>query len=249
MVAREVNDVAVFEIAHEALLGGWSTLSTWLEEERDGRAVRHRLELAVAEWERLGRGRDALWSGAPLQEVMGLDPASLRPKERDFIAACKAAARARALRRGAVVLLPAVAISMYGAMWFKGQADLRAQGRFAPDRGGAGAGGCRRGARRRRGAAGRALAAYDAASRPTPTCCGPATWRRLPRGGAAPGPLGAEARRTALSLDGRRDDMRERLGETLLLQRALLAEQARSRGVRDPRPARAPQALQTRAAR
>ncbi|MBL8969331.1 MAG: protein kinase, partial [Myxococcales bacterium] len=115
VVAREVADQAVFEIAHEALLGGWATLSGWLEEERESRAIHHRLELAVAEWERLGRGRDGVLSGAPLQEVLALDPSTLRPRERAFIAACReAAARMRMLRRVAAVALPVVALLTYG---------------------------------------------------------------------------------------------------------------------------------------
>jgi serine/threonine protein kinase/formylglycine-generating enzyme required for sulfatase activity len=224
VVVREVNDAAVFEIAHEALLGGWSTLSTWLEEEREGRAVRHRLELAVAEWERLGRSRDALWSGAPLQEVVGLDPASLRPKERDFIAACKAAAaRVRALRRGAIALVPALVIASYGAVWLKSQADLRrkvdAQVSAAEQE--------QVVAGRARGEAEellrRAMAAFDAGKRAD----GEQLWGQYL--GALPEVEQRLARtaqklETALSLDGRRDDVREKLGEALL-QRALLAEQ------------------------
>jgi serine/threonine protein kinase/formylglycine-generating enzyme required for sulfatase activity len=127
VVAREVADQAVFEIAHEALLGGWATLASWLEEEREARAVHHRLELAVAEWERLGRGRDGLLSGAPLKEVLGLDDTTLRPRERVFIAACRAgAARMRLLRRVAAVAIPVVALLTYGGIWFKGQRDLAA---------------------------------------------------------------------------------------------------------------------------
>ncbi|WP_276082564.1 nSTAND1 domain-containing NTPase [Nannocystis punicea] len=225
VVAREVNDDAVFEIAHEALLGGWSTLSTWLEEERDGRATRHRLELAVAEWERLGRGRDALWSGAPLQEVMALDPASLRPKERDFIAACKAAAaRVRAMRRGAIVLVPAVAISMYGAMWLKSQRDLRLKVDAqvtAAEQERAVSGKARADAEELRT---QALAAYDAGK----TAHADGLWTRyeaaLPEAELRLA-RSAQKLETALSLDGRRDDIRERLGE-VLLERALLAEQA-----------------------
>src|SRR5690606_31829533 len=107
VVAREVADQAVFELAHEALLVGWKTLSGWLEEERETRAVRHRMELAVSEWERLGRGNDGLWSGAPLQELLALEPTDLRPREREFITACRdAAARSRLLRRIAAVALP-----------------------------------------------------------------------------------------------------------------------------------------------
>jgi hypothetical protein len=56
VVVREVGDRVVYEIAHEALLAGWSTLRGWLDEERESRAVRHRLELAV---DRLGAARAA----------------------------------------------------------------------------------------------------------------------------------------------------------------------------------------------
>ncbi|MBL9103779.1 MAG: SUMF1/EgtB/PvdO family nonheme iron enzyme [Myxococcales bacterium] len=128
VVVREVADQAAFEIAHEALIGGWTTLGAWLEAERETRAIHHRLELAVADWERLGRGRDGLWSGAPLQEVLGLDPASLRPRELEFIAACRAgAARTRVLKRVAAAAIPVAILLTYGGVWLKGQADLKAR--------------------------------------------------------------------------------------------------------------------------
>ena len=141
---------------------------------------RHRLELAAAEWERLGRSRDALWSGRRCTRSRGSTRRSLRPHEREFIAACKAAAaRVRALKRGAIVLRAG-----------GGDLDVRrdvvqepggpaGQGRRARDRGGAGAHGRRQGARRRRGAADpgvRGLRRRPAG--PRPTGCGPATRRR-----------------------------------------------------------------------
>ncbi len=128
VLVREFGDQAVYEIAHEALIGGWATLGAWLDEERESRAVHHRLELAVGEWERLGRGPDALWSGAPLKELASLDPASLRPREREFIAACRAAAtRARRVRRFLLAAMPALVVLAAGGVWLKGQLDLRAR--------------------------------------------------------------------------------------------------------------------------
>jgi formylglycine-generating enzyme required for sulfatase activity len=74
VVVREVGDRVVYEIAHEALLAGWTTLRGWLDEERESRAVRHRLELAVADWERLGQHSDGLWTVAQLKEARCSSP-------------------------------------------------------------------------------------------------------------------------------------------------------------------------------
>ncbi|HEY0135332.1 MAG TPA: serine/threonine-protein kinase, partial [Nannocystis sp.] len=126
VLVREAGDQAVYEIAHEALIGGWAALGAWLDEEREARAIHHRLELAVAEWERLGRGRDGLVAGAPFRELRTLPPAILRPREREYIAACHAAiARTRMLRRLALAAVPVLVVLAAGAVWLKGQVDLR----------------------------------------------------------------------------------------------------------------------------
>ena len=225
VVAREVGDQPVFEIAHEALLGGWATLSVWLEEEREGRAVRYRLEMAVADWERLGRSRDALWSGKPLQEVLALDPTTLRPKEREFIDACRAAAtRLKHLRRAAVVLVPALVLATYVGVLIKGRLELQAkvEGHVAA-------------AAEESAAAEKLLAEADAlrveafaAFDKGEKDRGEELWGR--HVAALPEVERAQARasqqlETALSLDGGRDDVRERLADALL-QRALLAERS-----------------------
>ncbi len=125
VVAREVGERVVFEIAHEALLAGWSTLRGWLDEERESRAVRHRLELAVTDWERLGRSHDGLWTQVQLQETTLLEPETLRPREREFLDASQAAmARGRRLRRAAIVLLPAIALATYGGLWLSAKLEL-----------------------------------------------------------------------------------------------------------------------------
>ena len=223
VVAREVADQAVFEIAHEALLGGWATLASWLEEEREARAVHHRLELAVVEWERLGRGRDGLLSGAPLKEVLGLDDTTLRPRERVFIAACRAgAARMRLLRRVAAVAIPVVALLTYGGIWFKMQRDLAASvdahvAAANEERANTEAFAVEADAVRTQ-----AYAAFDAGR----TADGEALWGRYVA--AIPGIERGLARasqqlETALSLDLRRDDVRAQL-LAVLWQRALRSE-------------------------
>jgi serine/threonine protein kinase/formylglycine-generating enzyme required for sulfatase activity/outer membrane murein-binding lipoprotein Lpp len=225
VVAREVGDQAVFEIAHEALISGWATLGAWLEEEREVRAVRHRLELAVTEWERLGRSRDALWSGKPLQEVLALEPATLRPKEREFVAACKAAAaRLQRLRRVAAVAVPVVAALIYGAVWLQGHRALMAkidEHVAAAQEDGAAADRLLAESNALRA---EAFAAFDAGQ----AARGEELWARYVA--ALPGierTMASAAQRleTALSLDGRRDDVRERLLDALY-KRALMAEKA-----------------------
>ncbi|MBK9757333.1 MAG: protein kinase [Nannocystis sp.] len=225
VVAREVADQAVYEIAHEALLGGWATLSSWLEEERESRAVRHRLELAVLDWERLGRGRDGLLSGAPLQEVLALEVATLRPREHEFIAACRgAAARSRLLRRVAAVAVPLVALLTYGGIWFKGQLDLRARidahaAVASEENATAEAISVEAEALRSQ-----AIAAFDAGE----SAKGEAVWGRYVA--AVPGierglARAAQQLEIALSLDIRRDDVRAQLLD-VLWKRAIRAEEA-----------------------
>ncbi|MBL8972014.1 MAG: protein kinase [Myxococcales bacterium] len=125
VVVREVGDRVVFEIAHEALLAGWSTLRGWLDEERESRAVRHRLELAVTDWERLGRSREGLWTTVQLKEAALLEPETLRPRERAFLDASRTAmARGRRLRRALAVVLPLLAVLGYGGMWLKGRVEM-----------------------------------------------------------------------------------------------------------------------------
>ena len=225
VVAREVGDQAVFEIAHEALLGGWATLGQWLEEEREGRAVRYRLEMAVADWERLGRSRDSLWSGKPLQEALALDAATLRPKEREFIEACRAAVtRLKHVRRGLILLVPAVVVATYVGVLIKGRVDLqrKVDGHVAT-------------ADEERATAERRLAEADALRTEAfaafdrgDTDRGEQVWGRYVA--ALPDVERAQARasqqlETALSLDAGRDDVRERLADALQ-QRAALAERS-----------------------
>ena len=224
VVVREVGDRVVFEIAHEALLAGWATLRGWLDEERESRAVRHRLELAVADWERLGRTREGLWTTVQLKEAALLEPETLRSRERAFLDASRAAmARGRRFRRALAVALPMLAVLGYSGMWFQAQQALRARisERVADAE------------LRLLAAADRtatadelqaqALAHFDRGEKES---LAEPTWARyialLPQieGDYS---RAAQALETALSIDSSREDIRARLGD-LLLSRALLAE-------------------------
>ncbi|MCA9720475.1 MAG: SUMF1/EgtB/PvdO family nonheme iron enzyme, partial [Myxococcales bacterium] len=91
------------EIAHEALIDGWGTLRRWLERAHETRAIRERLEAAAREWNRLARDDDALWNAEQLADVVLLDPESLEPEHRAFLAASRARRRRRVLTRVALL--------------------------------------------------------------------------------------------------------------------------------------------------
>jgi formylglycine-generating enzyme required for sulfatase activity len=98
----------VYELVHECLLTGWSTLRQWLDADTAGRAARERLTAAAAEWVRLGRRNDATWQGRRLEEAVALDPGSLSGDDRAFVAASQLATRRRRMQRW---------LAAFGAVW------------------------------------------------------------------------------------------------------------------------------------
>lgn len=125
LVARDADHGSAFEIAHEALIRGWDTLRRWLDEQVEGRAVKLRLTASAAEWERLGRSREALWSARQLSEAEIVDARDIAPREAAFLAASRRAIRRRRGLLGAVVVgLPLAAIALYGAARIEAARDL-----------------------------------------------------------------------------------------------------------------------------
>jgi formylglycine-generating enzyme required for sulfatase activity len=126
LVARDAGDGVSYEVAHEALLKGWSALRRWLDEHRESREARQRLELATTEWIRLGKSRDTLWGTQQLAEIALLEPEDIGPKEAEFLDACRhALQRKQQVRRGIAVLVPALALLLYGGYEYKQRRDLR----------------------------------------------------------------------------------------------------------------------------
>ena len=107
IVAREIGGETAYEVAHEALLQGWATLRGWLETDREQRRMRERVEVAAAEWARLGGAAEALWSRRQLAEVAQLDDGELAPREKEFLTASKRRIqRARLVRWAAGLAVP-----------------------------------------------------------------------------------------------------------------------------------------------
>ncbi|MCP4601801.1 MAG: protein kinase [Proteobacteria bacterium] len=125
VVARDTVEGAGYEIAHEALIQGWTTLSKWLSADADARLVRERLRTAVREWERLGRVREALWSARQLNEAEVVDRSSLPRREMVFLnASLRAVRRARMKRVSLLVSVPAIILVIYTGLQFKARRDV-----------------------------------------------------------------------------------------------------------------------------
>ncbi|MEJ7599461.1 MAG: bifunctional serine/threonine-protein kinase/formylglycine-generating enzyme family protein [Kofleriaceae bacterium] len=113
---------SVYELAHDSLIGAWSTLGGWRDDVAGQRGLRTRLAAAADEWRRLDRPADALWNQAQLAEVRTLDEISAG--DRSFLDASRARVRRR--RLGLLVLaasLPAVALVTWTVIQRADRAD------------------------------------------------------------------------------------------------------------------------------
>ncbi|WP_437286564.1 nSTAND1 domain-containing NTPase [Sorangium sp. So ce406] len=230
--AREGEQGTVYEIAHEALIHGWGTLRHWLEEQREQRATRQRLEASAAEWERLGRRRDALFSARQLKEAKGLDPGDLPPREAAFLRASRRAVLTqRAIRWALVVGVPLVAALLYGALELRASRQLAARADRKIQEASVTTAAAARESAAAEALAAEALAAFDDRRREE----GEALWDRARRRAAEAEGLYLQASQkleAALTLDGARRDARDRLGD-ILYERALAADRRGHTSLRD----------------
>jgi len=238
VVVQEADGTSACRLAHEALIHGWATLRTWLDEDSGRRAVRERLARAAKDWEHLGRAPEALWSARQLAETTRVGFATgtrdataaetevLPPGELAFVLAShRSVGRARWLRR-AVILGLALALAL-------GYGGLRLQARQSVDRRiAAYLAEAQHTLTTARVAAGQAeqlrrlgFARFDAPDR----AAGEALWAQAIGLGRTVDRDQARASQTleaALVLDPTRDDVRALLADALYA-RALLAEQER----------------------
>ncbi|GGK08873.1 hypothetical protein GCM10010123_43420 [Pilimelia anulata] len=121
------------EVAHEALIGTWPRLRTWLTEDRDALRLHRRLTDAATVWDGLGREPGDLYRGTRLTEALEwvdrAGGAALNAVEREFLRASAAAAaaeaaaatrRARQVRRlnvGLAALLVLALLGTVAAIW------------------------------------------------------------------------------------------------------------------------------------
>ncbi len=125
VVARETVEGSGYEIAHEALVRGWPTLGAWLASEAQGQALRERLGAAAAEWERLGRTREALWRARQLKELADVDSTGLSERERHFLGASAAAVRrGRVLVVVAIMAVPLLLATTYVSVVVRARGEL-----------------------------------------------------------------------------------------------------------------------------
>ncbi|MBD2743794.1 DUF4214 domain-containing protein [Coleofasciculus sp. FACHB-1120] len=62
---------STIDIAHEILLTSWTTLNTWIKENRESIAIRNRLNHDMNLW-KTKKSEDELWSGSKLEQVLEL---------------------------------------------------------------------------------------------------------------------------------------------------------------------------------
>ncbi len=88
VTGRAVAGEETVEIVHEALIGNWERLRSWIEAERAFRTWQEGLRSAMRRWEATGEDEGALLRGAPLAEAegwRGSHTASLSETELEFI--------------------------------------------------------------------------------------------------------------------------------------------------------------------
>ena len=67
--ARDADNTAYIDLAHEALLEGWTQFATWRQEDRDLQRLKQRLADAYEEWEKKESNDHYLLAGGLLAEV------------------------------------------------------------------------------------------------------------------------------------------------------------------------------------
>jgi formylglycine-generating enzyme required for sulfatase activity len=112
LVARDTPEGPAYDVAHEALIRGWDSLRHWLEEFKESRAARQRLESAAAEWRRQSKHRDALWNARQLRDLALLSSEEIGPREREFASASQAAVRKQRLRRSTSFLAVPILVGL-----------------------------------------------------------------------------------------------------------------------------------------
>src|SRR5262245_55451979 len=76
------------DVSHEALIRGWPRLRGWLDEDRAGLRLHHRITEAAQEWQRSNRDSDLHYRGARLvqaHEWRERHGPELNPLEREFL--------------------------------------------------------------------------------------------------------------------------------------------------------------------
>jgi WD40 repeat protein len=124
------GEVVTVDLSHEAMITGWPTLASWIEQHREAERKRRRLREQAEEWTRLGRSAGGLLDDVQLAGAeryladeatvdIGIDPAI-----RELVAASRSRAdqRRRRQRAMAAALVTTTCIALaFGAWAFASQ--------------------------------------------------------------------------------------------------------------------------------
>jgi serine/threonine protein kinase/formylglycine-generating enzyme required for sulfatase activity len=125
LVVARGTDEPTFELAHERLIDGWPTLAAWISETTEAIVVHARVATATADWVRLDRKKDGLWSARQLADLEIVTSDDLTPNEAAFVRASRNAVLWRRWgRRGIVVAVLLAGIAMYVGAKLVAQRDL-----------------------------------------------------------------------------------------------------------------------------
>ncbi|MCB9760775.1 MAG: protein kinase [Alphaproteobacteria bacterium] len=133
-----VVDAGQVRLADPALVQRWARLSGWIQTDRAGQRLRHRLLDAARAWEAAGRPPDALWRGEPLADAQAAGRGqALRwsATEAAFVSASAEAERRRGRARALTVTGVIAALALVSAVAVWGWRDAtRARGAEAAAR-------------------------------------------------------------------------------------------------------------------
>ncbi len=126
VVARVIDGKTFYELAHDALTRQWDTLRGWLDQDREARRARERIEAASVEWVRLGRTPELLLQEKQLSDIDRVGDMGLRRDQAEFLAVSRRMARRRRWEKRAIyaAIVAVVAIAVLGARW-RASSELR----------------------------------------------------------------------------------------------------------------------------
>lgn len=232
LVVHETDAGAVYEVAHEALIADWDTLRRWLDEDMECRILKERLELCASDWQRSGRSRDALWNARQIAEVDRSDGLVLQDREKRFLQASRRARRRRRLIRGGIIVaIPLTLIVVYSLVQLDSTRERRERVAAHVDSGERIVAKAAQTTDMLDDARKRAFAAFDARQPED----GERLWSISLRLAGETERLwrdASQAFEAALTVDGTRADVRERLGQ-LLYARALATQLSGTHAMHD----------------
>lgn len=115
VVVRDVDGQASYQIAHEALISGWSRLRQLLDKQGGLRAVKERLASDAEDWHERGRPSDFLWPLERLREASPLRMEELPATDAAFLRASRGKRRRTVWLRRLAAISPLLMVALvYG---------------------------------------------------------------------------------------------------------------------------------------